>query len=217
MTVRGEGEQQEQEEIEDEEEEDETRAVKTISDTTTTYLESSASAGTVVKDSELDVCLSPLPSSESGCGGGLLGSSCKTSKLLSRVLIGADKVEIFGSIHIRSNNIRLLSCLIDEQMSIDNASEFKSLAYSSTSSSISSSSSSSSSSSYSSDGLAGLSKLFLFAQHHKQSKLLTNPNASIKSKKQEKKFLEQEAQKLLQEVQLKSVSLFFFSQIIIYF
>lgn len=41
-------------------------------------------------------------------------------KLWSQVLIGADKLEIFGSIHVRSNNVRLFSCLIDEQLHIDN-------------------------------------------------------------------------------------------------
>jgi hypothetical protein len=44
-----------------------------------------------------------------------------SSKLWSTILIGADKLEIFGSIHVRSNNVRLLSCLIDEQLSIDSS------------------------------------------------------------------------------------------------
>jgi hypothetical protein len=44
-----------------------------------------------------------------------------SSKLWSTILIGADKLEIFGSIHVRSNNVRLLSCLIDEQLSLDNS------------------------------------------------------------------------------------------------
>lgn len=43
-------------------------------------------------------------------------------KLWSQILIGADKLEIFGSIHVRSNNVRLFSCLIDEQLHIDNQS-----------------------------------------------------------------------------------------------
>ena len=41
-------------------------------------------------------------------------------KLWTQILIGADKLEIFGSIHVRSNNVRLFSCLIDEQLHIDN-------------------------------------------------------------------------------------------------
>lgn len=53
-------------------------------------------------------------------------------------LIGVDKLEIFGSIHVRASNVRLLSCLIDQQLqlSIDNES---STSFSSASSSISSS------------------------------------------------------------------------------
>ena len=42
-----------------------------------------------------------------------------SSKLWQTILVGADKLEIFGSIHVRSNNVRLLSCLIDEQLSLD--------------------------------------------------------------------------------------------------
>ena len=42
-----------------------------------------------------------------------------SSKLWSTLLIGADKLEIFGSIHVRANNVRLLSCLIDEQLSME--------------------------------------------------------------------------------------------------
>jgi hypothetical protein len=53
-----------------------------------------------------------------------------SSKLWSTLLIGADKLEIFGSIHVRTNNVRLLSCLIDEQLSIDSNSD-SSLSYSS--------------------------------------------------------------------------------------
>lgn len=46
--------------------------------------------------------------------------SSALEKLWSQILIGADKLEIFGSIHVRSNNVRLFSCLIDEQLHIDN-------------------------------------------------------------------------------------------------
>lgn len=48
--------------------------------------------------------------------------SSALEKLWSQILIGADKLEIFGSIHVRSNNVRLFSCLIDEQLHIDNQS-----------------------------------------------------------------------------------------------
>jgi hypothetical protein len=48
--------------------------------------------------------------------------STALEKLWSQILIGADKLEIFGSIHVRSNNVRLFSCLIDEQLHIDNQS-----------------------------------------------------------------------------------------------
>ncbi len=52
----------------------------------------------------------------------LLSSTAALEKLWSQILIGADKLEIFGSIHVRSNNVRLFSCLIDEQLHIDNQS-----------------------------------------------------------------------------------------------
>ncbi len=52
----------------------------------------------------------------------LQSSTAALEKLWSQILIGADKLEIFGSIHVRSNNVRLFSCLIDEQLHIDNQS-----------------------------------------------------------------------------------------------
>ena len=52
----------------------------------------------------------------------LQSQSSALEKLWSQILIGADKLEIFGSIHVRSNNVRLFSCLIDEQLHIDNQS-----------------------------------------------------------------------------------------------
>jgi hypothetical protein len=36
----------------------------------------------------------------------------------SSTLIGVDKLEIFGSIHVRASNVRLLSCLIDQQLQL---------------------------------------------------------------------------------------------------
>ena len=48
-------------------------------------------------------------------------ASSGLEKLWLQLLIGADKLEIFGSIHVRSNNVRLFSCLIDEQLNIENA------------------------------------------------------------------------------------------------
>ena len=59
-----------------------------------------------------------------------------SSKILSSLLVGLDKLEIFGSIHVRSNNVRLLSCLIDEQLTFNNSDV--NFSFSSASSSISS-------------------------------------------------------------------------------
>lgn len=59
-----------------------------------------------------------------------------SNKAMSSILVGLDKLEIFGSIHVRTNNVRLLSCLIDEQLTINNSDV--SFSFSSASSSISS-------------------------------------------------------------------------------
>lgn len=60
----------------------------------------------------------------------------ESSKILSSIMVGLDKLEIFGSIHVRSNNVRLLSCLIDEQLTFNNSDV--NFSFSSASSSISS-------------------------------------------------------------------------------
>jgi hypothetical protein len=109
-----------------------------------------------------------------------------SSKLWSTLLIGADKLEIFGSIHVRTNNVRLLSCLIDEQLSLIGSSSSSSQ-NSCTDSSLSYSSAASISSSSGGGGcgvdlVSCSSKLMMMnklAMSQRHQKYLANENARL--------------------------------------